>query len=128
MAGDEKTPGLSKSSPPRAPLTEFEIAILLERIKQEMKANRDEQRREFELIRADLKTAKENDERFKVLETHFGIVKWFAGIAVVAALGSLFTVVAKSVSVRVGDAPPPSSKAERMGSDRVQPPKPEAQP
>jgi len=120
---DEKTPGLAKSSPPRAPLTDYEVALALERIKLEMRANRDEQRREFDLIRADLATAKQNDERFKVLETHFGIVKWFAGIAVIAALGALFTVVAKSISVHVGDVPPSASNAERLGSDRVPQPK-----
>jgi hypothetical protein len=105
---EDKDPDLGKSSPPRSPLSAYEVALALERIKLEMRSNRDEQRREFDLIRADLKTAKDNDERFKVLETHFGVVKGFVVIAVVAGVGALFTVVAKSVSVRIGDAPPPA--------------------
>lgn len=96
MPPDEKKPELSGSSPPRAPLSDFEVAIALHKIKWELAA-----------INQKLEKAEQNDERFKQMETHFNAVKWFARIAVVAALGSLFAVVAARMSSRLEAPPPP---------------------
>ena len=124
MAGEEKAPGLVGSSPPRAPLTDFEVAIQLERIKLEMRSNRDEQRREFELIRVDLKTAKDNDERFARVEHDVRVAKWAVMIFGGALITAMAIGLAGRFSVRIADPPPPPSNAERMGSDRVPPPTP----
>ncbi|MES2339284.1 MAG: hypothetical protein V4537_14415 [Pseudomonadota bacterium] len=120
---DEKDPGLAKSAPPRSPLTDFEIAILLDRIQRDQRANREEQRREFELIRAELVVAKANDERFKGMEHDFRVAKWFTGIAGGAAIIALVTAFMGKITFR-SDPPPPPYPAERMGPDRVPAPTP----
>jgi len=111
---DEKTPGLTKSSPPRAPLTDIELLITLDRIQRDLKA-----------IRDDLATAKANDERFAKMEHDFRVAKAMTIIAGTAALLALVNGVFGRISFRTSDQPPPSSNAERLGADRV-PPTPSA--
>ncbi len=94
MSPPEKVPELLDSALPRALPSDVEVAIALHKIKWELAA-----------INKKLETAANNDERFKVMETHFTSVKWFAAAACVAALGALFTVVATKMSSHISDPP-----------------------
>jgi hypothetical protein len=95
MSPPEKSQGLSSSSPPRAPLSDIELLITLDRLRGAV--DRLDQR---------LGTAEANDKRFEKMETHFTAVKWFAGIAVAAALVSLINGIAARMSWHISDAPP----------------------
>lgn len=109
MSPPEKSPGLSGSAPPRAPLTDIELLVTLDRM-----------RRSIEAIEDRLKKAESNDERFTKLEHDFRIVRWLTTLAVGATFVALINGVAGRFSWRTDPAPPVPSNAERLGSDRVQ--------
>jgi hypothetical protein len=92
---EEKSPRLSQSSPPRAPMTEIELLITLDRM-----------RRSIDSIDSRLAAAEANDKRFEKMETHFNVAKWFAGIALVAAVGSLVASLGARMSWRLDTSPP----------------------
>ncbi len=110
---EEKSTDQSRSSPPRAPFTEFEVALLLDRMSRDIKQ-----------IKDDLETARKNDERYSKMEHDFRIVRWFAVVAATGAIAALVAAVASRVSWRSDAAPAPSSTADRMGADRVPSPTP----
>jgi hypothetical protein len=91
----EKHQGLTGSSPPRAPLTDIELLITLDRM-----------RGALDRVENRLAKAEANDQRFEKMETHFTAVKWFAGIAVAAALVSLINGIAARMSWHISDRPP----------------------
>lgn len=108
----DKRDDLSRSAPPRSPLTEIELLITLDRIQRDLKA-----------IRDDLATAKANDERFTKMEHDFRVAKWMAMIAGGAAILALANGIFSRFSWRTDPAPPPAaSSTDRMGSDRLPPP------
>ncbi len=94
MAPPEKDPEQSRSALPREPLTGFEVAIAIHKIKWQL-----------DVISGKLEKAESNDERFKVMETHFTTVKWFCAAAIVAALGALFAVIGMRMSAHISDTP-----------------------
>lgn len=71
-----------------------------------------------------MQESKEVDERFKKLDHDFNIAKWIAGLALIAAIGTMVQAIGARISVRLNDSPPTASTAERMGADRVPAPHP----
>jgi len=111
---------LGDSSPPQEALSAFQVTMQLVLL-----------RREIKEMRTDLTTAKANDERFLEIERHYlaqqktlGTMKKYVSAALLAAMGALGTVVVNKMAARVSPAPePPASSADRLGSDRVPPPR-----
>jgi phage terminase Nu1 subunit (DNA packaging protein) len=111
---------LHDSSPPTEALSAFQVALRLEFL-----------RREIRDMRAELATAKANDDRFLEIERHYlaqqktlGTMKKYVSAAVLAAMGALGTVVANKMAARISPEPLPAvtSSVASTTIDRVEAP------